>query len=166
MGAGSASLSSMRTYEVETLNLVHQPAAVVRATVAVAEIGVWMSRALGAVAAHLASAGAHPAGPPFGRFHLAAGERFEVEAGFPTAEPVPEDGGVQLSSLPAGLAAATWHVGPYDEMTGAYAAVTAWIRDHDGEPVGDAWEVYFTDPAREPDPATWRTLVVQPYRQV
>ena len=26
------------------------------------------------------------------------------------------------------------------------------------------WEVYFTDPASEPDPVTWRTEIIQPYR--
>jgi len=24
------------------------------------------------------------------------------------------------------------------------------------------WQVYFSDPASEPDPATWRTEIVQP----
>ncbi len=27
------------------------------------------------------------------------------------------------------------------------------------------WEVFFSDPATEPDPATWRTEIVQPYRE-
>jgi effector-binding domain-containing protein len=38
------------------------------------------------------------------------------------------------------------------------------VTDHGGEATGDAWEVYFSDPATQPDPATWRTEINQPYR--
>jgi hypothetical protein len=34
-----------------------------------------------------------------------------------------------------------------------------------GELAGNAWEVYLSDPSAQPDPATWRTEIVQPYRQ-
>lgn len=34
-----------------------------------------------------------------------------------------------------------------------------------GEPDEDRWEVHLANPANQPDPATWRTEVVQPYRE-
>ena len=49
-------------------------------------------------------------------------------------------------------------------MAPAYEALASWVSSHGGEPAGAPWEVYFSDPAVEPDPATWHTEVVQPYR--
>ena len=42
-------------------------------------------------------------------------------------------------------------------MVPGYQAVLSWITAHEGEVVGDAWEVYLSDPTAQPDPATWRT---------
>ncbi|OWY63184.1 hypothetical protein B7486_54480 [cyanobacterium TDX16] len=56
------------------------------------------------------------------------------------------------------------HVGPYDQVEPAYRAAAEWVTEHGGTLDGDAWEVYLSDPDVEPDPATWRTEVVQPYR--
>ena len=154
----------MRTYEIETRVVAEQPAAVVKTTIAVPGIAAWISGAYGATAAYLARQGAGPSGPPFARFHCVGDDRFEVEAGFPSTRVVAGDGTVTPATLPGGPVAQTVHVGPYDEMTPAYDGLLAWIRDHGGEPAGDAWEVYYSNPAVEPDPATWRTLIVQPYR--
>lgn len=155
----------MRSYAVEQSELPEQPAAVERATLSVAEIPGWLGTALREVAAFLALRGAGPVGPPLARFHrLADSERFEVEAGFPSSVRVRGADRVRSVVLPGGSAARTSHVGPYDEMEPAYAAVTDWVREHAGEPVGDAWVVYYCDPGQEPDPASWRAEVVLPYR--
>jgi hypothetical protein len=45
----------------------------------------------------------------------------------------------------------------------AYDALQSWIRDNGCEPSGDPWEVYFSDPVSEPDPATRRTYIYAPY---
>lgn len=156
----------MRTYVVERRDLAEQPAAVERATLSVSEISGWLGTAYREVAAFLALRGAGPAGPPFARYHrIDDSDRFDVEAGFPSSARVRAADRVTSVVLPGGSAARTVHVGPYEEMAPAYAAVTDWVRENGGEPVGDAWEVYYSDPEEEPDPATWRTEVVQPYRE-
>lgn len=154
----------MRTYEVERRDLAAQQVAVERATLTVPEIPAFLGQAYREVAAFLCLRGSGPAGPPFARFHQLGPGRFEVEAGFPSAGGGAGEDRVEMLTLPAGPAARTMHVGPYDEMEGAYAALSGWVRQHGGEPSGDAWEVYFSDPDEETDPATWRTEVVQPYR--
>jgi effector-binding domain-containing protein len=142
-----------------------QLTAIARATLRVAEIGPWLATTYGAIAGLLAARQAAPAGPPFARFHMLGQGRFEVEAGFPVSSPIEPNGDVQPSELPGGQVAVTVHVGPYDQMEPAYQALASWVTDHGGELAGDAWEIYFSDPAAEPDPATWRTEIVQPYRQ-
>jgi effector-binding domain-containing protein len=152
------------TYDIETRTLDEVDTAVEYATLPITELGPWLGKVYGEVAGYLARKGAGPAGPPFARFRPVGGGTFEVEAGFPASTPVGGEDEIEPSDLPAGTAAVTVHVGPYDTIEPAYGALTRWIDEHGGEPVGDAWEVYLTDPAAQPDPATWRTEIVQPYR--
>ena len=143
-----------------------QLTAVAEAMLPVAEVGPWLAKTYDTVAKVLAHQGVQPVGPPFSRFHRLDAGRFAVEAGFPVASVIDASGDVRASSLslPGGRVARTVHVGPYEEMEPAYAALTSWVREQGGEPLGDAWEVYFSDPQLEPDPTAWRTEVVQPYR--
>jgi len=154
----------MRDCEIETRTLAEQPTAVRRATLRVPEIGPWLGTVYAEVAGVLAAAGAGPAGPPFARYHRLGEDRFEVEAGFPATGPIEGTQTVQASSLPAGPAAATTYVGPYEEMEPVWAAIWAWMAEQGVDPACDPWEVYLSDPASQPDPATWRTDVVAPFR--
>jgi effector-binding domain-containing protein len=103
-------------------------------------------------------------GPPFARFHFVAEGRCEAEAGFPVATEIAAEGDVIPSVLPGGLAATTVHIGPYEAMGPAYESLSSWVEEQNGEATGNAWEVYFSDPNAQPDPATWKTVIVQPYR--
>jgi effector-binding domain-containing protein len=154
----------MQSYEVEARTRPEQPTAVIRATLSVPEIGPWLGKAYGEIAGVLAGQGNEPAGPPFARYHVLGDGRFDVEAGFPVTTAIEPAGQVAAAVLPGGSVAVTMHVGPYDAMEPGYAALTSWVRDRDGEPTGDAWEVYFSDPEEQPDPSTWRTEIVQPYK--
>lgn len=156
-------LGVMTQYDVHAQPLPEQITAVVTATLRVPEIGPWLAKAYGAVAGVLSAQGAGPCGPPFARFSRLAGDQFAIEAGFPATTAITGTDGVTPSVLPGGPAASVMYVGPYDQMEPAYEALSGWIREHGGEPAGDAWEIYFSDPASEPDPAGWRTQIVQPY---
>ena len=154
----------MGTYEVISGTRTAQPAAVCVATLPVGELPAWLGRAFSTVAGFLAAHGTHPVGPPFARYRQLGGGRFEVAAGFPVPTSIEGAGDVQALVLPGGAAASTVHVGPYDAMVPGYQAVAAWVTEHGGDVVGDPWEVYLSDPAAQPDPSTWRTEIIQPYR--
>ena len=153
-------------HEVESRTLAAQPTLVVRGKLAVDEIKEFLGRAYHLVAARTQECGIHFAGPPFARYRALDPEftEFEVEAGFPVIALVPCSGEVEPSDLPAGDVAVTWHIGPYDGMKAAYAALQSWIEDRDGVPTGVPWEVYHTDPNEEPDPSESRTEIFYPYR--
>jgi effector-binding domain-containing protein len=156
----------MTRYEVVEVDAAEQTTAVVRASLSVPEIGPWFGASVGKLATWLAARHVPIVGPPFARYHVPDPDagRFEVEAGFPVAAPVDGDEEVVASTLPSGSVATTVHLGPYEDLPAAYAAVTAWIDEQGGTSTGDMWEVYESDPQAQPDPATWRTRVFQPYR--
>lgn len=154
----------VRTYEVVARSAPDQPTASITATLSVDEISVWLGRAFKTVGRVATSQGARPMGPPFARFHAAARGRFRVEAGFPVDVVIRTEGKVQPSWLPGGPVATTIHEGPYEEMEPAYRALAAWVGSHGGELGGDPWENFLSDPNEDPDPARWRTEIVQPYR--
>lgn len=151
-------------YEIESRTLEVVDTAVEYATRDVADIGEFLGRAYGEVAAYLVRKGAGPVGMPFARYHPLGEGRFDVEAGFPASTPVSGEDEVEPSELPGGPAAVTMHIGPYDQSAAAYTALEKWIREHGGTPDGDAWEIYYDDPMSQPDPNQWRTEIVQPYQ--
>lgn len=149
-------------YDIDSRVLHNQRSVVMRTRLTVDDIADWLGMAYPTTAA---AAGSAICGPPFARYTMIGddAQEFDVEAGFPVSEPVEVSGEVEVGSLPGGPAAVTWHVGPYDAMKPAYVRLLSWIKEHGAVPDGSAWEVYHSDPAEEPDPATWRTEIVQPY---
>ncbi|HEX7107179.1 MAG TPA: GyrI-like domain-containing protein [Acidothermaceae bacterium] len=155
----------MKTYQIEQRQLASATTAVVRSSLLVGEIPAFMRHAFGSAARILASQGISLAGPPFARYDHVDGDRFIVEAGFPTTPAVTPTDDVLAAALPAGPAAVLTYVGPYDEMKSAYEALAEWIVRNGGTPAGSPWEIYFTDPAHEPDPQKWRTEIVMPFHR-
>jgi len=153
----------MGGYEIVEQLRREQFTAVAEATLGVADIGPWLPAAYEAIARTIVAQGKAVAGAPFARYHQVGDGRFVVEAGFPVSTPIQPADQVRPSMLPSGPAACTIHTGPYDLMEPAYLALVDWITAHNAAPAGDPWEIYYSDPTVQPDPATWKTEVVQPY---
>jgi len=79
--------------------------------------------------------------------------------GMPIATPAPR--GERVVQLPAGRAAVTRHLGPYEEVGLADLALHAWAEERRLEPAGPLREVYRNDPAEVP-PEALETDVVLP----
>ncbi|MGH3663810.1 MAG: GyrI-like domain-containing protein [Micromonosporaceae bacterium] len=150
-------------YEVLSRHLSEQPVAVIKGRLPVEQASQWLPLAYREIFDHVRRQGVAIVGPPYARY-LMGPEQPEMEAGAPVARPVRDAGRVRSSLLPAGPAAVTVHVGPYEGLREAVRAVSLWVREHGAEPAGAHWEVYYSDPEQEPDPNRWRTEVVQPYR--
>ena len=150
------------TYEVLIKELPAQPTLAIRRPVRRGAVGAALGEMLPAVRAVLERAGVAPAGPPYARFDAVDDEVLDLEAGVPVAEALRGDGEVVAGELPAGPAAVTWHPGPYEGLPEAHRAILDWLADQGRRASGVSWEVYWTDPADEPDPTKWQTEVVQP----
>jgi effector-binding domain-containing protein len=148
--------------EMRTVELTEQPTAVLRATVPMDQLPAFFARAFAATAAVIATQGQAPAGPPFGLYHGLPSSSVDVEAGFPVGTPVVPDGVVAPGVLPGGRAVEAVHVGPYDTMGETYGRVEQWMAGRRLARGPVVWESYLSDPEREPDPATWRTVIHWP----
>jgi effector-binding domain-containing protein len=151
------------TYEITEQDLPGQTTAVMRGEMAAQELPQWLARAYRDVYEYLDRTGVIPAGPPFARYTF-LDDVVAIEAGFPVPFEVSGEGLIEPSALPPGAAAVTTHLGRYEDLTHALDAVTGWLEARGRAPHGPHWEIYYTDPGAEPDPARWRTDVVVPYR--
>lgn len=144
-------------YHIE--RLAAQPAAVIRAHVAVDGIPAFLARAYSEVIGVLAAQGVQSTGPPFARYGM--GDRgFDVEAGFPTGAPVAPSGRVEAVELPGGPAIVVLHRGPYIDVAADFRAGQEWLAANRWTATGAPWEVYLDGP----EVAEPRTMVYMPCR--
>jgi effector-binding domain-containing protein len=141
------------TGTVELVELPPKRAAVVRFSGRTDELPVLMGHAFAATSEAIAAAGARFAGHPFARY-FSFGEPIEAVAGFPFEGGEPEAEGVEIVTLPSGLAAMIRHVGPYETIGEAWDRGTAWIRNHGYATSGPGWECYLTGPEDPGPPIT------------
>lgn len=148
--------------EIAVTEHTEQPTAVVRERVRLDQLPGFFSRAFREAAAALQAQGRHPSGPPFGKYTGMPTEAVDVEAGFPVSQPIAPAGEVVPGVLPGGRVVEAMHVGPYDTIQDTYAELRRYFAEHGLTPGEVMWEVYLSDPQRQPDPATWRTGICWP----
>ena len=152
------------THQIERRELTETPMLAVTRRTEHEHIAEVLAEALPAVFNHVMGAGLAMAGPPFVRYLQMGPAYLTLEAGIPLAEmaEAPAGGDIAPGTLPGGPAAVTVHIGPYDTLPEAHAALERWMVTNEMEAAGPPWEVYLTDPAEVPDPAQWRTEVIWP----
>lgn len=139
----------------------YQQATAVRRTQVIPEqLPDWVPSACAVVAEHLRHHGIASAGYPFARCHPLPDGLVEVEAGFPVAAPIADNGLVEPSTLPAGPVLAVWHTDPDQKLAETYAIVEEWMETEGATPTGDSWEVYHDLPTC--DRLGTRIEIVQP----
>lgn len=136
------------TYVVDVECVAARPMAAVRFHSGVSEIGERIGDAFSTVDTYLAREGIAPAGAAVARYVPAGDGSFDVEAGFIVARPVPGDDQVIGIELRGGEVAHTTHIGRYEELPNAYAAMH--LHAHEmGRELDDGaamWEEYWSPP--------------------
>lgn len=145
----------------EIHRLAMRETAVITVDVAQDELPAAIGTAVGEVEAAMREAGVALAGPPFARY-LAFEPRIRAEIGFPLQRPAPHVGRVYPGRLPGGRVASIVHIGSFDGLEQTYGLMHRWLAELGLRPTGPIWEVYWSDPEVEPDPATWRTEIFAP----
>lgn len=111
-----------------------------------AGIAEFLGMAFHDVAASAARQQLQISGPPFARWAPGSQGGWSVVTGFPVTGAPARDGRVEPGALPGGRQARTTHVGAYDEVAGAYQAITDWLAAHSLVAIGPGYESYLDDP--------------------
>lgn len=111
--------------------------------------------------AALATSGAALAGPAFAVYRGDPSQAFDLDIGFPVAQPLGEpvtvgELTVEASELPGGNLLGYTHVGPYDALAQSWG-VLAQAAQERGLAPSAFFEVYVTEPSPDVDAATMRT---------
>lgn len=150
------------TYEVEQVVLPRQPvASTVVPGIPAEAVGAALHGTLPDVFSHLQAHGVAMVGAPFARYHPAGDDTFDLEAGIPVGGPFPETDTIRARELPGGDAITTVHIGSYDRLGDAVAALAAWRTERGREAAGAYWEIYVDDPSTVPADEV-QTRIVEP----
>jgi effector-binding domain-containing protein len=101
-------------------------------------------------------------GHPFVMYHAFGPDVIDAEVCVPVVAPGPTTDRIQARTLPATEVVRTLHIGPYEELGSAYAALTEWVSDHgfvSGAPVR---ERYLTGVTDDVPPSAYRTELDMP----
>ncbi len=151
----------MPTYDVRKEAVEKQSTLVIKAQVLPHELGDKLAEILPRVHAYIVEKGVEPVGRPFTRYN-GFGDKLDIEAGVAVSQPTEGKGDIEAGELPGGDAAVTLHMGPYDELPQAHAALMSWSFANKRQRNGGPYEQYLTDPGEEPEPRKWQTRVVLP----
>jgi len=135
-------------YHVEVRRLTEQPvASTIVPGIATHAVGAALHGVLPDIFSHLEEAGVPMLGAPFARYHPGTGDTIDLEVGVAVGGAFVETDMIRRRTLPGGEAISVVHVGPYDGLRDAVAALAEW-RVANGRVVGGAyWEVYVDDPS-------------------
>jgi RNA polymerase sigma-70 factor, ECF subfamily len=129
----------------------------IRETVTMDTLPSAVDRGFPALFGWLGEHGVPPAGPPFIRYLEVDMEReLVIDLGVPVSERVVPDERVRSDVLPAARWIVAVHVGHFDGLRGAHAALQEWAR-RQGLEWRESVEWYVTDPREEPDSSRWET---------
>ena len=137
-------------YEIKLLELPDQATLSMRTTTSVENLPQFFGTVYGSIMQYLGELGENPSGMPFAAYYNLDMQHLDVEAGFPVSHPIAAKGKIKASTIPGGKFISTLHVGPYDKVEPAYAALNDWAKQNGYEPSGVAYEYYLNDPNQNP----------------
>ena len=122
----------------------------------------FISTAIPKILGRLRVLGVDPAGPPFVIYHEFGSQGIDAEVSVPVAPPIKATGSIKSRVLPAMTVARTLHVGPYERLGDAYAALTDWIKGHGFEVAGPVEERYLNGPGDRVPASEYQTEIEMP----
>jgi AraC family transcriptional regulator len=140
------------------------PVLCTKATCRHEEISSTLAVILPKVFGSLTHLGVRPAGPPFCCYTDWRDEDCDLEGGIVVEGLVSGIGEIEGKQLGGGRCACYTHIGPYTELHGAYEMLMKYMQDNHLEPAGPPFEVYLTDPGKEPDQSKWHTDIYFPVK--
>jgi len=129
------------SYQIELKTLQPQRTLSRTASTPLSAIPATMGELMGDVFGCIVGQGKQPPGPPFSRSHEIGDDKVTLECGLPVTDASACDGRVFSGELPGGEVISTFHVGPYELLPQAGAALDEWLKAHGRQAAGPNWEV-------------------------
>ncbi|OGO55450.1 MAG: hypothetical protein A2Z32_05960 [Chloroflexi bacterium RBG_16_69_14] len=153
-------------YEISRREVPDQPIVSIRERMAAADLPAFCGRSFGELYGHLQLLGVPPTGEPFVLYHAFGPDDIDAEACVPFTGDITASGRITARVLPAATVVETLHIGPYDELPNAYAALSGWIAQNGLEPVWPVRERYLNEPGPDVPPTAYRTVIAMPIAEV
>jgi effector-binding domain-containing protein len=148
--------------KIEIVDVPHMNVIFAKATCKHSEIGQTLSHLFPKVANYMGASGAAMAGAPFCRYTAWRDEECDIEGGCPIVESLPGEGAVLSGTIGNCRAVRAEYVGPYDGLSRAHEACRNYMAENGLVFADHPFEIYITDPNKEPDPAKYITHVYWP----
>jgi effector-binding domain-containing protein len=155
--------------EIKIKEISEQSTLAIRDTTRVESIPDKIGKIYSEIMAFMGKKRIAPAGAPFAYWHNMNAESiskgvFDMECGFPVGAPFKGEGNIIASKLPGGKVVTAMHIGPYDTLVKTYEFIQIWIKENGLQVAEDMWEIYLTDPCKEPDSSKWMTEICWPLK--
>jgi effector-binding domain-containing protein len=148
--------------EVTIVKLEPKWALAIRDNCTAMELGNKFGELYGEIGKFTKSHSLEAAGFPFGIYHSFSPENVELEAGIPIKGNIKPEGRINMIETYGGKAAKTTYTGPYDNLKQAWVEFAKLVDSADHKLAGPCFEVYVTDPEKEPDSSKWITELYTP----
>jgi effector-binding domain-containing protein len=104
-------------------------------------------------------------GAPFALYHESENEGYTLlECGLPINSKIEGENNIEFLEIAATKTIMASHFGHYNTVQLTYNALSDYIIKNDIEIIGTPWEMYITDPMKEPDQSKWETKVYFPIK--
>lgn len=153
--------------DISEVILTPHPALIIRDSAMVTEIEKKMGEMYGEIMGYMQQKKIEMAGPPFCVYYSWNVEKpFVMGAGIPLVKPMKpeENSNIKFYELPTGKAIKGIHKGKYDKSGITHDAMHQYMTEKKMEITGYPWEVYITDPSKEPDTSKWITEIYYPVK--
>jgi effector-binding domain-containing protein len=145
------------TYEIATHEIPEMEIISIRDKIAPDAIPAFLGGAFSDLFGYVERHGVVATGHPFVMYHAFGPDQIDAEVCVPVTAPGPLDARIKARTLPAANVVRTLHVGPYEDLGQAYAALTEWIGDHGYVSVAPVRERYLTGVTDDVPPSGYRT---------
>lgn len=148
--------------EIKDIILESQKALAIRLNCSFAELGDKFGEIYSEIGKHLKENSIKTAGYPYGKYHSFSPEKIDLEAGIAVEGNAEPAGRIILTETYGGKAVMTVFTGHYDKLAEAWKKFAEVVDGSGYKLAGPCFEVYVTDPAKEPDSSKWITELYTP----
>jgi effector-binding domain-containing protein len=154
-----------KTGEVKITEVTSMMAVGIKVESGMVNMGEIMGGSYGKLTAFIQQSGAEMAGMPFAIWYQWEDTaKFVYECAMPVATKVKAEGEFHFFNTYQGKVATVEHWGDYTSSGVSWTSVMSYVEANQLEANGEPYEVYMTDPAAEPDPSKWLTVLYFPVK--